>query len=257
MEHSVDYNTIAPVYDRRYRDNDYGGIQHTLMEFVSGAQSGTLLEVGCGTGYWLAQLAGQGYQVTGLDNSLAMLCQAQDQLLHGRLILGRAESLPFRARQFDRIFCINAFHHFSNKEVFVKEAYRVLKHHGGVLISGLDPHKGNDRWWIHDYFPQVIEIDRQRYPASEKIREMLSQVGFINCSTIETLHIPVKAPARSALESGQLAKTSTSQLAILTDAEYERGINRLVQDIKDSESHGQTLVIEADLRVYATTAWVA
>lgn len=98
---------------------------------------------------------------------------------------------------------------------------------------------------------------RENDPASEKIRKMLNQAGFINCSTIETLHIPVKAPARSTLESGQLAKTSTSQLAILTDAEYQRGINRLMQEIEDAESRGNTLEIEADLRVYATTAWVA
>jgi ubiquinone/menaquinone biosynthesis C-methylase UbiE len=257
MKRSVNYSIIARDYDRRYRENDYGGIEHSLDEFVSAALSGDLLEVGCGTGFWLAHLAAHGYQVTGLDNSLAMLCQAQNQQLQGRLLLGRAEALPFRERIFDRIFCINAFHHFSIKEVFVHEAFRVLKKGGGILISGLDPHNGKDRWWIYDYFPQVIKIDRQRYPPSEKIREMLSQAGFINGGTTETLHIPVKAPARSALESGQLAKTSTSQLAILTDAEYQRGIDRLMQDMKDAESHGQNLVIEADLRVYATTAWVA
>jgi ubiquinone/menaquinone biosynthesis C-methylase UbiE len=256
-QRSVDYSTIASVYDRRYQENDYSGIERTLLQFVSGAQSGTILEAGCGTGFWLAQLARQGYRVTGLDKSLAMLCQVQEQLLQGRLLLGNAEALPFRQKVFDRVFCINAFHHFSDKKVFVHEAHRVLKKRGGILISGLDPHNGNDRWWIYDYFPQVIEIEKQRYPAAGKMQEMLSQAGFINCDTLETLHIPVIAPARSALESGRLAKTSTSQLAILTDAEYQRGMNRLRQDIEEAESRGQILEIEADLRVYATTAWIA
>ena len=45
------------------------------------AKPGTrLVEVGCGTGRWAVWLAGQGYQVTGIDRSPGMLEVARTQI---------------------------------------------------------------------------------------------------------------------------------------------------------------------------------
>ncbi len=126
----------------------------------------------------------------------------------------------------------------------------------GILIVGLDPHTGLDKWWIYNYFPQVVDIDKSRYPSTRRIREMLQKHGFSNCQTIEALHFPDRLAARTALETGRLAKSTTSQLTVLTDHEYEEGIAWLVRDIQSAEAKGETLVIEADLRVYSTTGWL-
>ena len=80
--------------------------------------------------------------------------------------------------------------------------------------------------------------------------------GFMRTNTVEALHVPLQMPARLALETGQLARSTTSQLAVLTDEEYEEGIRQLKRDMADSEAQHETLTIEADLRLYATTAWV-
>jgi ubiquinone/menaquinone biosynthesis C-methylase UbiE len=47
------------------------------------------------------------------------------------------EELPFEDEFFDFIICSNAFHHFSNPEKTLREAYRVLKPKGRIYI--LDP----------------------------------------------------------------------------------------------------------------------
>lgn len=80
--------------------------------------------------------------------------------------------------------------------------------------------------------------------------------GFINCNTIEALHMPVKLSARYALQSGRLEKNTTSQLTILTEEEYNAGLSRLVKDIELKETQHEDLMIGADLRLYATTAWL-
>jgi hypothetical protein len=84
----------------------------------------------------------------------------------------------------------------------------------------------------------------------------MQENGFVNCSTIEVLHMPVKLSARSALQSGRLEKTTTSQLTVLTDEEYNAGLSRLINDIELKEAQHKELTIIADLRLYATTAWL-
>jgi ubiquinone/menaquinone biosynthesis C-methylase UbiE len=252
---TLNYDPIAAAYDRRYKDNDYSGVLSSLFYFVESQSSEEILEVGCGTGYWLKQLSHRGHKLTGLDAARGMLAIAKKKLPMANLIQGVADVLPLKERTFDRIFCINAFHHFSAKQKFMEEAFRVVRPGGGAMIVGLDPHRGLDRWWIYDYFPQVIEMDRTRYPSAHSIQHLMRESGFGECLTVEAQHIPVYLPARTALEKGLLAKTSTSQLALLTDEEYNLGINRVQRDIQTSEAAGNALTIYADLRLYSTTGW--
>jgi ubiquinone/menaquinone biosynthesis C-methylase UbiE len=252
---SFDYNYVASVYDQRYERSEYGPVLELLLNFV-GNTSNRILEVGCGTGHWLKELEQHSHSTTGLDPAIEMLRTAGQKQSQTKLVQGKAEVLPFFNSSFDRLFCINAFHHFTDKKAFIKEARRIVRPGGGVLIIGLDPHTGLDRWWIYEYFPQVVDIDKNRYPSTSSIRSSLAAAGFTDCNTIEVLHWPIELNARSALESGRLTKTTTSQLTILTDAEYETGINKLVQDIETAEATGQVLKIGADLRLFATTAWL-
>jgi hypothetical protein len=68
--------------------------------------------------------------------------------------------------------------------------------------------------------------------------------------------MPIKLSARSALQSGRLEKTTTSQLTVLTDEEYGAGLSRLIRDIEAKEAQHKALTIVADLRLYATAAWL-
>lgn len=48
MHRSVNYDTIAEVYDRRYERSDYSPVLRLLLDFVRRGKR--LLEIGCGTG---------------------------------------------------------------------------------------------------------------------------------------------------------------------------------------------------------------
>lgn len=254
VQRSINYDDLAEVYDRRYERSDYSPVLQLLLDFTRGGKR--LLEIGCGTGQWLSELAKAVHDVVGLDPSRNMLRIAMEKSRQPMLIQGCAESIPFRTGTIDRFFCVNAFHHFRGKERFMVEARRVLRDRGGILIIGLDPHTGLDHWWIYDYFPQVIDVDKQRYPSAVSLRRSLQETGFINCDTIEALHMPIKLSARSALQSRRLEKTTTSQLTVLTDEEYNAGLGRLMRDIEVNEAQHKELTIVADLRLYATTAWL-
>jgi ubiquinone/menaquinone biosynthesis C-methylase UbiE len=257
MEKSVNYDIIATVYDRRYEENDYSGVERALLSFIGEDQSTQILEVGCGTGHWLTVLDSQGYHVAGLDASRSMVSLAKSQVPHLVLVHGHAEALPLKTASSDRIFCINALHHFSDKTAFMTEARRVLRRGGRLMSVGIDPHTNCDHWWIYDYFPQVVHLDKDRYLPAHVIRQMIMASGFTECHTIEAQHMVFCVPARSALEHGRLAKTATSQLALLSDDEYAQGIRQIQRDIETTEARNEVLTLCADLRLYATIGFVA
>ncbi|MFP3853375.1 MAG: class I SAM-dependent methyltransferase, partial [Anaerolineales bacterium] len=70
-----DYERIAAEYDRRYEDGVFSGIRNLVQECMEQSAPGRWLEVGCGTGQWLAQTT-SGLRRFGLDQSRSMLLRA-------------------------------------------------------------------------------------------------------------------------------------------------------------------------------------
>jgi len=242
----TNYDEIAATYDRRDIEEDYGGIERALTDFIEATQY-AVLDVGCGTGHWLRVLQHHVRSI-GIDLSRQMLLQAHTNVPSTTVVRARAESLPFVDGSFERVFTINAHHHFADKRSFLGEARRVLRSGGSLMTIALDPHIGSDQWWIYDYFEGTLDIDKQRYPPCEQIRAWMREVGFTDTYTREVQHLPGNVPAGEALESGMISRSHTSQLAVLTREEYDAGMERIRAALrKDS-----TLRLSADLRVYAT-----
>ena len=84
----------------------------------------------------------------------------------------------------------------------------------------------------------------------------MQAIGFADCVTREIQHLPVRLAARPALEQGRLDKNMTSQLGVLTDAEYRQGIDRIREEVESADGRGESLYLSADLRLYATVGAV-
>jgi SAM-dependent methyltransferase len=214
------------------------------------------VEVGCGTGYWLAVLAHRGLIPSGLDASVEMLAHARQRVPQADVVFGDASHLPWESASFDKVFCIHAFHHFGEKHTFLAEARRVLRPQGGLLIIGLDPHLGTDQWSLYEYFDGTCEMDKQRYPATDDIRQWMVAAGFTRCTTSLVEHLQLRWRAREALAQGKLAKSTTSQLSVLTDVEYQQGIAKLEQAIAEAAGRQEDLFLMSDLHLYGTSGYV-
>jgi ubiquinone/menaquinone biosynthesis C-methylase UbiE len=251
----TDYDSVAHGYDVRYQNYDYAEIKEGLAAFLGGEPIGAILEAGCGTGYWLRTLAGRAPMVAGIDLSGEMIARAKGS--DARLVRARAESMPWIDASFDRILCINALHHFGDRDRFFGEARRVLKPGGGVLTVGLDPHAGRDTWWIYDYFPEAIAIDLERYPAVKTIRAEMVRAGFVWSESYEVQTFDHLMPAARAFERGLVARSFSSQLAVLSDEEFEAGVSRLRAAMDDAAAGGGELQLASELHLFAVTGWKA
>lgn len=237
MNRRTDYEAIASSFDRRYqgREWEYAGVEAALLAFLGTARDRAILEVGCGTGHWLKLLYDQGWHVQGLDASPGMTRQARRLVPQVEVVDGRAERLSWKDSVFDRVFCINAFHHFDGKQMFLDEARRVLRPGGGLFTVGLDPHAGLDRWWVYEFFEGVLALDRERYASAPRIRTWMSERGFMECHTTEVQLSHSKMSFREALSKRLIDKNAMSQLAILTETEYQTGLETMAQVNEDLE----------------------
>lgn len=98
-----------------------------------------LLDVGCGTGNFTAQLIGRlshRGRVVGIDFSLEMVHIAKKKVVDDRAawIVSDAADIPFRSASFDRILCFSTWPHLSHPDRVLGEFRRVLKEDGQVHI---------------------------------------------------------------------------------------------------------------------------
>ena len=106
---------------------------------------------------------------------------------------------------------------------------------------------------IYDYFAGTRETDERRFPRHEQIRGWLEEAGFVECSARVVLHLRTRLPAEQALASPMMRRDGTSQLALLGDAAYGGGIERIRAAMAREEAEGRVLYLETDLQLFATT----
>lgn len=254
----ADYNRIADKYDRRYDLHAYGGVKEALFNFLDSGTVSAALEVGCGTGHWLAEIrSGTPPRgplfLAGVDPAAGMLSRARAANTGARLVQARAEALPWGAAAFDRVFCVNALHHFSDRVRFFHEARRILKPGGALMSIGKDPHTDRDAWWVYDYFPETLTIDRDRFARVRVLRGELAQAGFAWAESFEADRIEAVMPASEALDAGVVDAAYTSQLTVLSEEEFNAGASRIREA---NAAAGGQLDLVADFRLYATVGWV-
>jgi SAM-dependent methyltransferase len=94
-----------------------------------------LLDVGCGTGFFLAELAREHPRAIGLDVSHAMLQVSARYVPGARVVAGDAERLPFADRAFDAVFCKGSLHHLRDHAGFLAACRRLLRPNGVLILS--------------------------------------------------------------------------------------------------------------------------
>ena len=94
-----------------------------------------ILDIGCGTGFFLAELEEKHPGSVGLDISHAMLKVSDEYVPGAKLVTGDAEKLPFRDRMFDAVFCKGSLHHTRDHIGFLSNCRRMLRPDGVLIMS--------------------------------------------------------------------------------------------------------------------------
>ncbi len=243
----VDYDRIAPTYDQRFADGGLRGVAAALRALVEGRGVGWVLEVGCGTGHWLAGLRPVAGRLVGLDLSAGMLVQGRQRGERLSLVRGRAGQLPWPDGSIELVYCVNAIHHFQEQRAFVSEARRLLRPGGALAVIGMDPRVQRSRWYIYDYFDGIYETDLARFPSWGTVLDWMTEAGFEPIEWCPLERIRAEKVGRAVLDDPYLRKDACSQLALLGDEAYASGLRRIEAALEAAEAAGETLTFSTDL----------
>lgn len=226
------YDHVASDFDRRYEGTDVHPIAQALRKVLRGQEAQRVLEVGCGTGQWLARLKGDGRQLVGLDPSLGMLRRAKERAMGAELVQGWGEALPFASASWDGVYLVQVMHHLRDWYGFLVQARRVLAPGGVLALVGQDWWAEGTTWYVYDVFPGVREVDAARFPHWELVEEAMQTLGFEQVSRRVVQVVDICWRGEEVFQDPYLAKQATSQLAMLTDAAYQEGLQRLRERIR-------------------------
>lgn len=96
-----------------------------------------LLDIGCGTGYFLEMFWKTGFDITGVDSSLSMLDRSKSRLgYRAGLHLGTGDHLPFEDKEFDYVSILTVLEFCHDPVEVLREARRVCKKE--ILIGFLN-----------------------------------------------------------------------------------------------------------------------
>ncbi len=126
------FNWIAPFYDRIF-----GVAHHDALFSHLQAESGQLvLDIGGGTGRVAQRLYEIDASVFVVDPSSKMLEGSREKCISS--VRSIAEYLPFATDSVDRIYIVDAFHHFADQPRAASELMRVLRSGGRLVIEEPD-----------------------------------------------------------------------------------------------------------------------
>ena len=235
MAGRVNYDEIAGTFDARYTAGLYDGVRAALVDLVTAKRPTCALEVGCGTGHWLSALRESVEYLCGIDWSPEMLRHATAKCPGAGLLRATAQALPLRDASVDLVFCVNAIHHFERFEEFIAEAKRLLRPGGTLAVIGMDPHHGRDQWCVYDYFPETWAADLARYPSTGQIPDAMLHAGFSRVECRVASRFRQARWGRAVLADPELQRNGCSQLALLSDEQYDAGISRIESALRRGE----------------------
>lgn len=167
------FNAIADDWDQLARDVlgsfDLPGAITDLVP-----EGSVAVDLGCGTGEVIERMLDVADEVIGVDGSARMLDLARrrftDNAERVSLRIGDLEHLPLRDAEVDFISVNMVLHHLSSPVAALREAGRVLRPGGSIVIADFDRHE--------DEAMRVNYGDRWLGFTEEALRSALRDAGF-------------------------------------------------------------------------------
>lgn len=110
-----------------------------IIEAINPQKGEKIVDLGCGTGYYLFLLSNLGVNVSlaGFDNDDRSIKEAEKMMQGKRIkfITGDLHKISFQSQSFDKAVISEVLEHVENDEEVLKEIYRILKPNGLLVLS--------------------------------------------------------------------------------------------------------------------------
>jgi ubiquinone/menaquinone biosynthesis C-methylase UbiE len=171
------FDVRAPEYERGRIGSFHRDIADRTIALTQATAPGArrILDVGCGTGYLLRELARllpAATDLQGVDAAPGMVRAAREAApADPRLTFteGFVEKLPFLARSFDLVVSTTSFDHWADQQRGLRECARVLTPGGQLVLTDLF-----SLWLI----PTLVTSHRGRAQTLRRATRLVRAAGF-------------------------------------------------------------------------------
>lgn len=153
-----------------------------ILEWLEPQPGEHILDLGCGTGDLAAEIAASGANVTGMDQSEAMIVTARSKYADIPFLVGDGEHFKVDA-PFDAIFSNAALHWMKDAAGVIKSVRKALKD-GGRFVAEFGG-KGNVDAFVHAFYDVMpryginpAERNPWFFPSIGEYSALLEQQGF-------------------------------------------------------------------------------
>jgi len=163
-------------------DEELSNLKRTYSAYLArldacGAEKGALLEIGCGSGFFLEEALEWGYaDVAGVEPSVKAVAKA-DSLIRTRILCDTMRPQLFPPGTFDAICMFQVFDHIPDPNSLLAECHRILKPGGLVLSLNHDAEALSARL-LGERSP-IVDIEHTYLYSKNAMRQMFSKHGFV------------------------------------------------------------------------------
>ncbi|MDD5005381.1 MAG: class I SAM-dependent methyltransferase [Candidatus Omnitrophica bacterium] len=178
---------MSDVFDRYYKKYDAWYDKHkfaflseleAIKKVLPRNKKG--LEIGVGTGRFAAELG----ITTGIDPSRNMLEIAQKRGVNARL--GFGENISFLNEVFDYVAVIITLCFVKDPQKVLKEAFRVLKRNGRIIIGIVDKESFLGKFCQRK---KSAFYKQAKFLSTKEVTDLLKETGFGSFSYYQTISI--------------------------------------------------------------------
>jgi SAM-dependent methyltransferase len=206
--HDQEVGTFVGWYEelRRNRFSNafaYGRykIDRVLDEMFKSLSDGArVLDVGCGTGEYVARANELGFDAAGLEPAPGMRERAMQKNPGADIRDGVATSLPWPDGHFDLVICIEVLRYLHRADVraALAEMRRVLKPGGRLFLTMVNRY-ALDGFWLHYKLARLARLGRVttnsphcEFVTPGEMKHELSAVGFARVENRGVLFAPLR-----------------------------------------------------------------
>ena len=135
---------------------------------------GTVLDLGCGRGFWLEWMAAEGITAIGFEHDFD---RVRLGAAHAPVAVADGQKLPLRDGAVSVVWCIHVLHHLPQPEAVLSEIRRVLRPGGHLVLAETVEDNPVVRYG-RKLWPHWDGVDIEAKFTASQLVEMLADAGL-------------------------------------------------------------------------------